>query len=316
MGFGCTPMSLLAAAIVCTHATHTHTHTSFCTPPDCKDATESCADAPAHASEASVDVIDDVSLLSMQLLQAKLQLHLQEVQDLDVLPPERSLPYNLNGGTKQTSYSQAGQDLLLQPLLGNISDGFFVEAGAFDGETGSNTLWLELNRNWTGLLVEPAHDVFLDLQGKHRRAYLFEGALSTSKAIETATFQTSVSKNQTGGLNHNATSEPKYNVTCAPLHTLLDNIGQSTVDFWSLDIEGAELPVLQATDFDKVEVGVLMVETINDILFPNHPDLPELHAFILSRGFYHIGASHHDQDRIYVNPSYFAKRGLPVPEPM
>ncbi|ESO03313.1 hypothetical protein HELRODRAFT_173599 [Helobdella robusta] len=34
-------------------------------------------------------------------------------------------------------------------------NGFFVEAGGFDGETASNTLFLEVERNWTGLLIEP-----------------------------------------------------------------------------------------------------------------------------------------------------------------
>ena len=33
--------------------------------------------------------------------------------------------------------------------------GTFFEAGAYDGEHTSNTLWLELNHGWTGMLVEP-----------------------------------------------------------------------------------------------------------------------------------------------------------------
>jgi hypothetical protein len=32
------------------------------------------------------------------------------------------------------------------------------------------------------------------------------------------------------------------------------------VDFWSLDVEGAELFVLQGMDFSAVEVGMVMVE--------------------------------------------------------
>ena len=33
-------------------------------------------------------------------------------------------------------------------------DGFFVECGAFDGETRSNTLNLERDLGWTGVLIE------------------------------------------------------------------------------------------------------------------------------------------------------------------
>ena len=36
---------------------------------------------------------------------------------------------------------------------GTVQNGFFVEAGARDFVTGSNTLWLEMKYNWTGVLV-------------------------------------------------------------------------------------------------------------------------------------------------------------------
>ena len=36
-----------------------------------------------------------------------------------------------------------------------IRNGFFIEAGADDFLSGSNTLLLEEKYNWTGLLVEP-----------------------------------------------------------------------------------------------------------------------------------------------------------------
>ena len=42
-------------------------------------------------------------------------------------------------------------------------EGFFIEAGAFDGEMFSNSLYYELKQGWTGLLVEPNPDAFSDL---------------------------------------------------------------------------------------------------------------------------------------------------------
>ena len=50
----------------------------------------------------------------------------------------------------------------------NLVGGFFIEAGAFDGETISNTLHFELNRGWTGLLVEPDPVAFKVLKSKNR----------------------------------------------------------------------------------------------------------------------------------------------------
>ena len=52
------------------------------------------------------------------------------------------------------------QDEILDALLfqGKIKNGFFIEAGAWDFTTSSNSLWYELKHNWTGLLIEPVLD--------------------------------------------------------------------------------------------------------------------------------------------------------------
>ena len=81
-----------------------------------------------------------------------------------VAPPPKELAYNFS----KKSINQIdinGQEK--QPILVNekifknkINNGFFVEAGAYDGEAFSNTLFFELKKNWTGLLVEPNPDAF------------------------------------------------------------------------------------------------------------------------------------------------------------
>ena len=51
-------------------------------------------------------------------------------------------------------------DKKLQKYL-NYDYGFFVELGANDGHTESNTLFLENKRNWRGVLIEPSPQQFL-----------------------------------------------------------------------------------------------------------------------------------------------------------
>ena len=55
------------------------------------------------------------------------------------------------------SFSQQGQDLFLDKVMfkSSVREGFFIEAGADDLLKDSNTLFFELERNWTGILVEP-----------------------------------------------------------------------------------------------------------------------------------------------------------------
>ena len=50
----------------------------------------------------------------------------------------------------------------------DLPTGFFVEAGALDGEYLSNTLALE-KRGWTGMLVEPDSNNYQLLLKKHRK---------------------------------------------------------------------------------------------------------------------------------------------------
>jgi hypothetical protein len=50
-------------------------------------------------------------------------------------------------------------------------------------------------------------------------------------------------------------------VLCRPLSAMLDEHGVTRINFFSLDVEGAELKVLETFDFEKVKIDVLMVET-------------------------------------------------------
>eukprot|EP00966_Prymnesium_polylepis_P224393 5190504-Prymnesium_polylepis.2 len=95
-------------------------------------------------------------------------------------------------------------------------------------------------------------------------------------------------------------------VDCYPLSSVMMALGRKTVDYWSLDTEGSEPAILNATDFDAVEVGIITVE---------HNSQPQLRRQILSilneRGFVRAVALR--QDDYFVNPSYFTRRGLVMP---
>jgi hypothetical protein len=53
-------------------------------------------------------------------------------------------------------YGLNGLDEKLESYI-NYDGGFFVEIGANDGVTQSNTLYFEQFRQWSGILVEPTH---------------------------------------------------------------------------------------------------------------------------------------------------------------
>ena len=47
---------------------------------------------------------------------------------------------------------------------------------------------------------------------------------------------------------------------CYPLYSLILALGRPKIDFLSIDIEGAELAVLNTIPWDKVEIELIMIE--------------------------------------------------------
>ena len=58
-------------------------------------------------------------------------------------------------------------------ITNHLKEGFFIEAGAYDGEIYSNSLYYELKHGWTGLLVEPNPDALSDLVKSLPYIFLF-----------------------------------------------------------------------------------------------------------------------------------------------
>ena len=59
------------------------------------------------------------------------------------------------------------------------------EAGGYDGEKFSNTLYFEREHGWSGLLVEADPKNFALLSGKHRKAWSAEACLSLNLSVQT-----------------------------------------------------------------------------------------------------------------------------------
>ncbi len=51
-------------------------------------------------------------------------------------------------------------------------------------------------------------------------------------------------------------------VPCFPLESILLAINQTHVDYFSLDVEGYELPILKTIPFDRIQIDTLSVEYV------------------------------------------------------
>ena len=84
-------------------------------------------------------------------------------------------------------------------MFKNKKNGFFIEAGAYDGEVYSNSLLFEKKLNWTGLLVEPNPDNFKSLLSKNRKSYSIETCLSTKSHVIEVSFDAAGKKKHSQG---------------------------------------------------------------------------------------------------------------------
>ena len=215
----------------------------------------------------------------------------------DLLPLEM-----LGGPSARRIMGQYEQVPMIEKLLGlkkNRMNGFFIEAGAACGEHLSNTLYLEMIYGWTGLLVEPNPDMLAKLYSKHRNAWVLPHCLSTKPMVEVVTFDASyynsgimldgkVKPSFLGGRDPIKKPPRNYErelqVQCFPLYSVLQALNNPKIDYFSLDIEGAEYVVLETLPWNKINMTLMSIETnhAGDI-FPGSRE--DIQIFLEAHGY-------------------------------
>ncbi|CAC5391422.1 unnamed protein product [Mytilus coruscus] len=137
--------------------------------------------------------------------------------------------------------------------------GFFVECGALDGETRSNTLIFERLRSWNGLLIEADPSNYKLVRNKNRKAFTINACLSVYPYPVKMQFKKNFS---VGKLiqDQNWKGKDIVDVQCFPFYSIMKALNVTQVDFLSLDVEGAELQVLKTIPFRKIDIDMMTVE--------------------------------------------------------
>lgn len=184
--------------------------------------------------------------------------------------------------------SQAGQDQVVERILKGKRGGTFLDIGAYDGLTGSNSLYFETYLGWTGVMVEPVK--------QHREtAEMWRTSPCLPYAIadhdgEASFIAVTRGYTQMSGLEHaydaamltRVRSDPRHaedriTVPTRSLNSLFAETGMDRVDFVSLDIEGGELAALTAFDHARYRVDVWAIE--------NNTGGPQIAALMREKGY-------------------------------
>lgn len=171
-------------------------------------------------------------------------------------------------------HSQAGQDLVLDGIFDRKRGGTFVDVGGYDGVIGSNSLFFEHWRDWTGILVEPVQ-LQIDRAKILRKCPCLQYAVAATdgeaefvEITEGYTQMSGLAGSYDPALLQRVRDDPRHKETTVKVQTrtlsrLLSENGIPNPDFISLDIEGGEVSVLSTFPFDQHRVGAWAIENNN-----------------------------------------------------
>lgn len=234
-----------------------------------------------------------------------------------------SLYFTMNCQEKIRYFSQppVNQDRYMnERVFHNKTGGTFIDIGAHDGVTYSNSYFFEKYLNWNGICFEPLPDQFDKLKNA-RKCVCINAAVSDTegfaefvRAYGTATEHTEMLSGlkSTYAPEHFARLQTeierdggKFEVVKVPVVKLNDVLKKNNitfVDYLSIDTEGHELPILESIDFNTYTICAITVE--------NNYDDDSILNFLTSKGFKRVAKI--DSDEFYINEDYVSKHKISV----
>lgn len=170
------------------------------------------------------------------------------------------------------SYAQEGEDVVLKKIVGNKKTGFYVEVGCHHPFRFSNT-YLFYKRGWSGLCIDPLPGIKKQFNKWRPRDIIIEKGVAAENGVlkyymfnEPAlnTFDKDIAQTRIGG---------KYNIiktveieTKRLSQILKDYYPEANkeIDFFSIDVEGLDLPVLESNDWAKYRPRLIVAECLNN----------------------------------------------------
>lgn len=200
----------------------------------------------------------------------------------DLLSEFRRYPY----------YSQVGQDRYLNEFVfKDKKDGFFVEIGAHDGYTISNSYFFEDKRNWKGICVEPIPHEFKKLKEK-RKCKCIRAAVSQKKGLVNYLVDNNFSMSSYIYRDNEEDREKirrgdarLIKVPSLPMSEILKGI-RRPIDFISIDTEGSELDVLKSFDIKKYNIKAFVIENVTQQNHLKDYLIPLGYKFVINLGGY------------------------------
>ena len=166
-------------------------------------------------------------------------------------------------------FSQTGEDIVIRNFLGDISNGFYVDAGCHEPIKWSNTFKLYL-QGWTGINIDADSSMMKKVTKTRKLDINICAALSDS--IKKVTFYKSATSPAVNTINPQTYDEWKLRwnfddkdreeLTTTTLTTILEKHlpAGKKIDLLSVDVEGHDLEVIRGLDLERFRPKLIVAE--------------------------------------------------------
>jgi len=169
------------------------------------------------------------------------------------------------------SYSQYGEDLVIDGILENKKTGFYIDIGANDPTLLNNTKRF-YDKGWSGINIEPNPILFKKLTEQRTR----DINLNVGIGIQTEELPFYIlSADTLSSFSYRDAKQnckefkerivETLNIPIKPIIHIFDTyVKDKKIDFLSIDVEGFELGILQNNDWDRYRPKLILIELQNN----------------------------------------------------
>jgi FkbM family methyltransferase len=191
------------------------------------------------------------------------------------------------------SYSQEGEDLIINRFLERKENGFYIDVGAHHPRRFSNTYNFYL-RGWTGINIDAMpgsmdafkldrpKDINLEM-GVSKIAGELVFHMFNEPALNT--FSESEANRKDGLRKYKIIDKRKVNTH--PLNEILrEHLREDEkIDFMSIDVEGLDLEVVESNDWEKYRPSLVLVEDLEKYALTELPLKSNLYKMLVSNEY-------------------------------
>jgi FkbM family methyltransferase len=186
----------------------------------------------------------------------------------------RAMVYHFNDSYAIKSYSQEGEDMVLQRMFGEKKHGFYVDVGAHHPRRFSNT-YSFYRRGWSGINIEPNPEAMNAFQvDRERDINLQFGIAEHAENLTYYFFDEPALNTFDVALVKSRLATTPYKVVRTsdiPVERLDHILGKHLpldieIDFLSIDVEGLDFAVLKSNDWQLFRPKCVLVEALETSL--------------------------------------------------